>query len=72
MSRYSHDSTFYTLSLSKKNTLATPIAAAPALELVASDGTPFTDARGIWRVFLTDGGRMLKFGLVMGTRILVK
>ena len=49
-----------------------PIAAAPTLELVASDGTPFTDDKGIWRVFLTDGGRKLKFGPVIGTRILVK
>ena len=48
------------------------IAAAPELELVASDGTPFTDGKGTWRVFLTDGGRKLKFGPVIGTRILVK
>ena len=51
---------------------ASPIAAAPTLELVASDGTPFTDGKGTWRVFLTDGGRKLKFGPVIGTRILVK
>ena len=49
-----------------------PIAAVPELELVASDGTPFTDGKGTWRVFLTDGGRKLKFGPVVGTRILVK
>ena len=48
------------------------IAAVPELELVASDGTPFTDGKGTWRVFLTDGGRKLKFGPVIGTRILVK
>ena len=48
------------------------IAAAPELELVASDGTPFTDGKGTWRVFLTDGGRKLKFGPVVGTRILLK
>ena len=48
------------------------IAAAPELELVASDGTPFLDEKGTWRVFLTDGGRKLKFGPVVGTRILVK
>ena len=48
------------------------IAAAPELELVASDGTPFSDEKGTWRVFLTDGGRKLKFGPVVGTRILVK
>ena len=50
---------------------ASPIAAAPALELVASDGTPFTDD-GKWCVFLTDGGRKLKFGPMRGTQILVK
>ena len=50
---------------------ASPIAAAPTLELVASDGTPFTDD-GKWRVFLTDGGRKLKFGPMRGTQILVK
>ena len=49
-----------------------PIAEVPELELVASDGTPFTDGKGTWRVFLTDGGRKLKFGPVIGTRILVK
>ena len=49
-----------------------PIAAVPELELVASDGTPFTDGKGTWRVFLSDGGRKLKFGPVVGTRILVK
>ena len=48
------------------------IAAVPELELVASDGTPFTDGKCTWRVFLTDGGRKLKFGPVIGTRILVK
>ena len=48
------------------------IAAVPELELMASDGTPFTDGKGTWRVFLTDGGRKLKFGPVIGTRILVK
>ena len=48
------------------------IAAAPELELVASDGTPFPDEKGTWRVFLTDGGRKLKFGPLVGTRILVK
>ena len=48
-----------------------PIAAAPTLELVASDGTPFTDD-GKWRVFLSDGGRKLKFGPMRGTQILVK
>ena len=48
-----------------------PIAAAPALELVASDGTPFTgDCK--WRVFLTDGGRKLKFGPMRGTQLLLK
>lgn len=49
-----------------------PIAAAPELELVASDGTPVSNEKGTWRVFLTDGGRKLKFGPVVGTRILVK
>jgi hypothetical protein len=50
---------------------ASPIAAAPTLELVASDGTPFTgDCK--WRVFLTDGGRKLKFGPMRGTQILLK
>ena len=44
----------------------------PELELVASDGTPVSNEKGIWRVFLTDGGRKLKFGPVVGTRILVK
>ena len=48
------------------------IAEVPELELVASDGTPFTDGKGTWRVFLTDGGRKLKFGAMRGTQILVK
>ena len=39
-SRYSHDTTFYTLSLSKKNTLATPITTAPASANAESEAMP--------------------------------
>ena len=44
----------------------------PALSLVASDGTPFTDEKGIWRLLLVDGGKTLKFGPVRGTKILLR
>ena len=50
----------------------TPFAALPTLSFVASDGTPFTDEKGIWRLFLTDGGRTLKFGPLLGTQILIR
>ena len=50
---------------------ASPITAAPTLELVASDGTPFENG-GKWRVYLSDGGRKLKFGPMRGTQILLK
>ena len=53
-------------------TSTTPITSAPSLTLVASDGTPFTDEKGIWRLFLTDGGRTLKFGPLLGTQILIR
>ena len=53
-------------------TSTTPMASVPSLSLVASDGTPFTDERGIWRLFLTDGGRTLKFGPLLGTKILLR
>ena len=49
----------------------TQITATPTLELVASDGTELPND-GKWRLILTDGGRKLKFGPVVGTRILVK
>ena len=49
-----------------------PITSAPSLSLVSSDGTPFSDEKGVWRLFLTDGGRTLKFGPVRGTQILVR
>ena len=50
----------------------TPLAAAPTLSLVASDGTAFADEKGIWRLLLVDGGKTLKFGPVRGTQILIK
>ena len=49
----------------------TQITATPTLELVASDGTELPND-GKWRLILTDGGRKLKFGPMVGTRILVK
>ena len=49
-----------------------PLAAMPTLSFVASDGTPFTDEKGIWHLLLTDGGRTLKFGPMRGTQILLK
>ena len=53
-------------------TSTAPMASVPSLSLVASDGTPFTDEKGIWRLFLTDGGRTLKFGPLLGTQILLR
>ena len=49
-----------------------PFASKPPLSLVASDGTAFADEKGVWRLFLADGGKTLKFGPVRGTRILLK
>ena len=49
-----------------------PLASMPALSLVASDGTPFTDEKGIWRLLLVDGGKTLKFGPMRGTQILLR
>ena len=49
-----------------------PLAAMPTLSFVASDGTLFTDEKGIWHLLLTDGGRTLKFGPMRGTQILLK
>ena len=49
-----------------------PLASMPALSLVASDGTPFTDEKGIWRLVLVDGGKTLKFGPMRGTQILLR
>ena len=51
---------------------STPIASVPTLALVATDGTPFTDEKGIWHLYLVDGGRTLKFGPMRGTQILLK
>ena len=51
--------------------LNTALSAAPALELVKSDGTAFVDD-GKWRLFLAEGGKALKFGPMRGTRILLK
>ena len=47
------------------------LSAAPALELVKSDGTPFVDDNK-WKLFLADGGKALKFGPMRGTQILLK
>ena len=44
----------------------------PTLSLVSSDGTPFTDEKGIWRLLLVNGGKTLKFGPMRGTQILLK
>ena len=49
-----------------------PFAALPPLSLVASDGSAFTDEKGVWRLFLADGGKTLKFGPVRGTQFLLK
>ena len=51
--------------------LNTALSAAPALELVQSDGTPLADD-GKWRLILAEGGKALRFGPLVGTRILVK
>ena len=51
--------------------LTTALAAAPALELVQSDGTPFEND-GTWKLYLAEGGKALRFGPLVGTRILVK
>ena len=51
--------------------LNTALSAAPALELVQSDGTPFEND-GKWRLILAEGGKALRFGPLVGTRILVK
>ena len=47
------------------------LSAAPALELVKSDGTPLED-NGKWRLALAEGGKALRFGPLVGTRILLK
>ena len=47
------------------------LSAAPALELVKSDGTPLADD-GKWRLVLSEGGKALKFGPMRGTQILLK
>ena len=47
------------------------LSAAPALELVKSDGTPLEDS-GKWRLALAEGGKALRFGPMVGTRILLK
>ena len=52
--------------------LTTALSAAPALELVQSDGTPFVDDDGKWRLYLAEGGKALRFGPLVGTRILLK
>ena len=49
-----------------------PLAEMPTLSLVSSDGTPFTDEKGIWRLLLVNGGKTLKFGPMRGTQILLK
>ena len=51
--------------------LTTALAAAPALELVKSDGTLLADD-GKWKLFLAEGGKALRFGPLVGTRILLK
>jgi len=53
-------------------TSTAPMASVPSLSLVASDGTPFTDEKCIWRLFLSDGGRTLRFGPLLGTQILLR
>jgi autotransporter-associated beta strand protein len=53
-------------------TSTAPMASVPSLSLVASDGTPFTDEKCIWRLFLSDGGRTLRFGPLLGTQILIR
>ena len=50
---------------------ATALAAPPALTWVAADGTPLAND-GKWRLVLSDGGKVLKFGPVRGTQFLLK
>ena len=50
---------------------ATALAALPSLTLVAADGTPLAND-GKWYLYLTDGGKTLKFGPVRGTKILLR
>jgi len=52
--------------------LNTALADAPTLELVQSDGTPFVDDDGKWKLYLAEGGKALRFGPLVGTRILLK
>ena len=47
------------------------LSAAPALELVKSDGTPLVDD-GKWHLVLSEGGKALKFGPLRGTQILLR
>ena len=49
----------------------TALAALPSLTLVAADGTPLAND-GKWYLYLTDGGKTLKFGPVRGTKILLR
>ena len=49
-----------------------PFASKPPLSLVASDGTAFADEKGVWRLFLADGGKTLKFGPMRATQILIR
>ena len=51
--------------------LNTALSIVPALELVQSDGTPLADD-GTWKLYLAEGGKALRFGPPVGTRILVK
>ena len=50
---------------------ATALATPPSLTLVAADGTPLAND-GKWFLYLTDGGKTLKFGPVRGTKILLR
>jgi autotransporter-associated beta strand protein len=50
---------------------ATALATPPSLTLVAADGTPLAND-GKWILYLTNGGKTLKFGPVRGTQILLR
>ena len=50
---------------------STALAALPSLALVAADGTPLAND-GKWILYLTNGGKTLKFGPVRGTKILLR
>ena len=51
-------------------TFTTPLATTPSLTLVNADGTAFIGT--LWKLFLADGGRTLKFGAMRGTVLIFR